>query len=97
MRRHWQLVCCAFSFCWYHQAHAPAVKFPAVPAQPPSQTPERQKAEEKKGARGERTTVGVLAQSPASGARVARTLGLAPTVLARVVAAAPTPPAPATL
>jgi hypothetical protein len=24
MRRHWQLVCCAFSFCWYHQAHLPA-------------------------------------------------------------------------
>lgn len=24
MRRHWQLVCCAFSFCWYHQDHAPA-------------------------------------------------------------------------
>src|SRR5712691_13305821 len=21
MRRHWQLVCCAFSFCWYHDAH----------------------------------------------------------------------------
>jgi len=22
IRRHWQLVCCAFSFCWYHQRHA---------------------------------------------------------------------------
>jgi hypothetical protein len=21
IRRHWQLVCCAFSFCWYHQSH----------------------------------------------------------------------------
>ena len=21
IRRHWQLVCCAFSFCWYHDAH----------------------------------------------------------------------------
>ena len=21
MRRHWQLVCCAFSFCWYHASH----------------------------------------------------------------------------
>ncbi len=21
MRRHWQLVCCAFSFCWWHQRH----------------------------------------------------------------------------
>jgi hypothetical protein len=21
IRRHWQLVCCAFSFCWYHSSH----------------------------------------------------------------------------
>jgi hypothetical protein len=21
VRRHWQLVCCAFSFCWYHLSH----------------------------------------------------------------------------
>ena len=21
IRRHWQLVCCAFSFCWYHTGH----------------------------------------------------------------------------
>jgi hypothetical protein len=21
VRRHWQLVCCAFSFCWYHGSH----------------------------------------------------------------------------
>jgi len=24
MRRHWQLVCCAFSFCWYHQRRGAA-------------------------------------------------------------------------
>jgi SRSO17 transposase len=22
IRRHWQLVCCAFSFCWYHASHS---------------------------------------------------------------------------
>ena len=22
IRRHWQLVCCAFSFCWYHHSHS---------------------------------------------------------------------------
>jgi hypothetical protein len=22
IRRHWQLVCCAFSFCWYHSSHS---------------------------------------------------------------------------
>lgn len=36
IRRHWQLVCCAFSFCWYHQSHAPdgAVATPDGPTQP---------------------------------------------------------------
>jgi hypothetical protein len=24
IRRHWQLVCCAFSFCWYHLSHPTA-------------------------------------------------------------------------
>jgi SRSO17 transposase len=24
IRRHWQLVCCAFSFCWYHASHGAA-------------------------------------------------------------------------
>src|SRR5436190_17377623 len=22
LRRHWQMVCCAFSFCWYHHSHS---------------------------------------------------------------------------
>ncbi|HEX4713587.1 MAG TPA: hypothetical protein VH164_01530, partial [Ktedonobacteraceae bacterium] len=67
IRRHWQLVCCAFSFCWYHHAHAPAAELPMVPTQSPRQAPGRPGAEEKKGARGGRTAPGVLAQSPASG------------------------------
>lgn len=29
MRRHWQLVCCAFSFCWYHLAHPAPIAPPA--------------------------------------------------------------------
>src|SRR5436190_22685625 len=32
MRRHWQLVCCAFSFCWYHASH-PAASSVAEPEQ----------------------------------------------------------------
>jgi SRSO17 transposase len=31
IRRHWQLVCCAFSFCWYHASH-PAPEVQALPA-----------------------------------------------------------------
>nr|WP_220209512.1 hypothetical protein [Reticulibacter mediterranei] len=92
MRRHWQLVCCAFSFCWYHQAHAFAAEPLTVPTQSPPQASERQKAGEKKSGR---TATGLLAQSAASGSRMARTLDLAPEVLARVVATSPTSPAPA--
>lgn len=101
IRRHWQLVCCAFSFCWYHQAHLPAT-VPLEPAQPPStakpeqdEALEEHKARKKKGERKVGTATGLLAQSPASGPRVARTLGLAPAILAGVVATAPTLPAPA--
>jgi len=34
MRRHWQLVCCAFSFCWYHASHpaAQSLQEPATEA-----------------------------------------------------------------
>lgn len=97
MRRHWQLVCCAFSFCWYHHAHAPAGGEPlTVPSQPSPQVPQRQRAEGKKGARDGRKAAGFLVQSPEGRPWMARTLGLAPAILAGVVAAAPTPPAPAT-
>lgn len=95
IRRHWQLVCCAFSFCWYHQAHAPTAEPLTVPTQSPPLALERPKAEEKKGARRGRTAMGILASSAPSGPRVARTLGLAPAVLGCVVATAPTPPTPA--
>lgn len=108
IRRHWQLVCCAFSFCWYHQghiqAHIPATTSLEMPVQPLSTTkpeqqeiPGEQRVREKKRDRNCATTAGELAQSSASGSRVARTLGLAPAVLARVVATSPTSPAPATL
>lgn len=102
MRRHWQLVCCAFSFCWYHQAHSPAEPL-TTPAQPaPVAKPEQEKPEdepkagEKKGARPLRTTSGELAQSSTRGPSLARTLGLAPAILAGVVSTAPTTPTPAT-
>ncbi|HEU5378370.1 MAG TPA: IS701 family transposase [Ktedonobacteraceae bacterium] len=101
IRRHWQLVCCAFSFCWYHQAHLPAT-VPLEPAQPPSTAKPEQdkasgehKARKKKGGRKVGAATSVLAQSAAGGSRVARTLGLTPTVLACVVSTSPTTPAPA--
>jgi hypothetical protein len=38
IRRHWQLVCCAFSFCWYHASHtsASAVQKPLEPSEQPA-------------------------------------------------------------
>ncbi len=105
MRRHWQLVCCAFSFCWYHQAHAPATELPTAPVELASTVSAQQKqevatAEErgggKKGARSARATAGVLAASVTGGQSLARTLGLAPALLAGVVSTAPTSPPPAT-
>src|SRR6266567_7100632 len=43
MRRHWQLVCCAFSFCWYHASHSTAslmqeAREPSEPEVPPQQS-----------------------------------------------------------
>jgi hypothetical protein len=45
IRRHWQLVCCAFSFCWYHVSHPVARSTPAATqasepeAPPPTRVP----------------------------------------------------------
>jgi hypothetical protein len=39
MRRHWALVCCAFSFCWYHQSRAGATLAPSAPPATPAPAP----------------------------------------------------------
>jgi hypothetical protein len=97
MRRHWQLVCCAFSFCWYHASHGPA-----------GSVPELQQGTEASGVAGSgvpvreagtgkkkqpvttRATRGVLAQGTASGSRMVGALDHAAALLAWVVATAPT-------
>jgi DDE superfamily endonuclease len=40
IRRHWQLVCCAFCFCWYHAGHVQAMATPAD-SSPSQETPAR--------------------------------------------------------
>lgn len=102
MRRHWQLVCCAFSFCWYHQAHAALADHPlAAHEQAAAAQPEPQEARtdvqpgEKKGTRTGHTTSAPLATSAPSRAGMVGALGLAQTLLARVVSTAPTVPTPA--
>src|SRR6266700_3440830 len=97
IRRHWQLVCCAFSFCWYHASHscssttedareaseAEVPPYPNVPA-PAVGTGEKNQ-------RGNtRATTSVLADGSASGAGMVGALDHVAALLASVVRAAPT-------
>jgi hypothetical protein len=101
IRRHWTLVCCAFSFCW-HAGQAQSA--PAV-APAPLDTPAKSAAAGPASARGAQQRLdpdhvptgdgrsqGVVAQGAARGARLADPIGVAATLLARVVdqRAAPT-------
>jgi hypothetical protein len=91
IRRHWQLVCCAFCFCWRAWFAEP----PPAPAPPDAQPASA-------GARGERTghqpaharRGGGLAAGAASGARLADPVGRARALVAGVVAGGPAGPAP---
>jgi DDE superfamily endonuclease len=90
IRRHWQLVCCAFSFCWRAWFAEPP------PAPPPPDAPPAEA-----GARGETTRQqrkqarrgGGLAGDAAPGARLADPLGRARALVAGVVAGGPAGPA----
>lgn len=97
MRRHWQLVCCAFSFCWYHHSHPGACTAPAaiegseVGETQASHVPVATAGTGKKNQRANTgATTGVLASGSALGARLAGTLDHAAALLERVVATAPT-------
>jgi hypothetical protein len=91
IRRHWQLVCCAFCFCWRAWFAEP----PPAPSPPDAQPASA-------GARGERTghqpaharRGGGLAAGAASGARLADPVGRARALVAGVVAGGPAGPAP---
>ncbi len=96
IRRHWQLVWCAFSFCWYHASHptafatqeAKALSEPEAPLQ--RRVPADVAGSGKKNQRGKRNSAtGLLARSAASGARVVGTLDHAAALLERLVATAP--------
>ncbi len=97
IRRHWQLVCCAFSFCWYHASHpaATSVQEPEKGIEasvvPEADVPAREADTGKKKQRGTTcATPGVLAQGIASGSWVVGALDHAAALLACVVATAPT-------
>jgi hypothetical protein len=97
IRRHWQLVCCAFSFCWYHASHplattTEAAPEPLVPEAPsPRDVPADGAGTGEKNQRGTKgATSGVLAGRAAGGTRVAGALDYAAALLERLVATAPT-------
>jgi SRSO17 transposase len=95
IRRHWALVCCAFSFCWYHHGQVAADKdeHPAA-----ADAPAPASVEAGRGEKPRRAAAGSLvARRPASGTRVAGAVGHALAVLARMVESAPATRTPATV
>ena len=94
IRRHWALVWCAFSFCWWHLGqgalHAPAgqhdVEAPASEASQPEEGAERG---EKPGSSRSASASRVLAASVAQGTRLVGAVAHARALLASVVAIAP--------
>ena len=97
MRRHWQLVCCAFSFCWYHASHgALSTAQEPLEASEPSGVPQSGVPAPSTGA-GEKNQRGtsdsstdILAEGAAGGPRVVGAVDHATALLARLVATAPT-------
>ncbi len=97
IRRHWQLVCCAFSFCWYHASHLAESTVQAEPqaseveVSPPLRAPDAEAETGKKNRhRTSNAATPLLASSTASGTRMAGALDHAQALLERVVRAAPT-------
>jgi transposase len=89
IRRHWALVCCAFSFCWYHHSRS------AASADLGTEPVADEATGGKKNQQHATTPAApLLAGDTASGARLAGALDHAVALLERVVASAPTTPTP---
>jgi SRSO17 transposase len=94
IRRHWMLVWCAFSFCWWHLSHGaadvPGWLAPEAPKQAGPVPGGAAGRGGKSGTNGQTAPVRVLAGRVAEGAGVVRTVAHAGALLAGVVTAAPT-------
>jgi DDE superfamily endonuclease len=96
IRRHWQLVCCAFSFCWQHQSQLLDEHLASQPEgtsqeqapPPPPATESAGRGENREGAIVPPRSL--LAGGPAAGAELVGAVGHARALLARMVDAAPT-------
>jgi hypothetical protein len=96
IRRHWQLVCCAFSFCWYHASHSSSSRRAEEPTVSEAEmslsttVPAQAVGTGEKNQRGNtRATTHLLADGPTSGTGMAGTLDHAQALLERVVRTAP--------
>jgi hypothetical protein len=94
MRRHWVLVWCAFSFCWWHLGHgeekAPGWLDEAGALESEGVEPNETAGWGKKSeGRGQAAPAGMLASSVAQSTSMVGTVAHAGAVLARVVATAP--------
>jgi len=90
IRRHWALVCCAFAFCWWHEAYRARIvdaRTEIAPTSAPEKTPERRK---KNPAVATADGLSTLAQGSARRARMVGPDTLAHTLLASVLQPAPT-------
>ena len=99
IRRHWQLVCCAFSFCWYNHARLPADQ--SLPQLEPAQRSSKEESvnpvtTEVTGRGENRLQAGkaqrVVAGGSQTGQGVAGAVDNAVAILERVVESAPTSP-----
>lgn len=92
IRRHWQLVCCAFSFCWLHQERCSADDHdaPAHAGTTSSPAPAQDAGRGENGDRDAGATTTIMAGSTAGGAGVVGAVDYALALLARVVDGAPT-------
>jgi len=80
IRRHWQLVCCAFSFCWWAYGRLPTTEEPSGTENDlPAESAGREKKE----------SLGVLARDLEGGTGVAGALGNAVEILEGVLRDAP--------
>lgn len=86
IRRHWALVCCAFSFCWHAADARIEVDPPPVMVSTASAVP----VEDTSTGRGENPARADLASGVTAGARLADTVDLAATVVASLVERATT-------
>jgi hypothetical protein len=83
IRRHWQLVCCAFTFCWWAYGRLPTEEEPA-------QTENHPSADDSEGRGKKEASASLLAGGIEDGARVAGALGNAHAILEGVLSEAPT-------